>query len=95
MDKTEVLKLANLARIKLTEEEAQKLSGEFQSILGYVGEIKEVSSKDDSARTPGAFPIRNIMRKDSEGHEGGVFSERLLKEAPLSEAGYVKVKKIL
>lgn len=95
MDKTEVLKLANLARIKLTETEAEKLSGEFNSILGYVGEIKEVSGKNDFSPAPDSFPVRNILRADGEGHEGNIYSDRLLKEAPMSENGFVKVKKIL
>ena len=95
MDKTEVLKLANLARIKLTDTEAEKLSGEFDSILGYVGEIKEISSQKDISATPEDFSVRNIMREDNEGHERGVFAEKLIAEAPESEKGYVKVKKIL
>jgi aspartyl-tRNA(Asn)/glutamyl-tRNA(Gln) amidotransferase subunit C len=95
MDKTEVLKLASLARIKITETEAEKLSGEFGSILGYVGEIKEVSSKNDRSADKEAFPVRNVVRDDTAGHAGGIYSEKLLAEAPQSDKGYVKVKKIL
>jgi aspartyl-tRNA(Asn)/glutamyl-tRNA(Gln) amidotransferase subunit C len=95
MNRDEVLKLANLVRIKLTDAEAEKLSGEFDSILGYVGEIKEISSQKGDSTSPEAFPVRNIMRSDSEGHEGGIYSEKLLDEAPENEKSYVKVKKIL
>ena len=95
MDKNEVLKLANLARIKLTDREAEKLSGEFASILGYVGEIKEISNQKSVSTLPEDFSVRNVMRGDNEGHEGGIYSEKLLAEAPQSDKGYVKVKKIL
>lgn len=95
MDKTEVLKLANLARIKLTDAEAEKLSGEFDSILGYVGEIKEISQTDNRQPTTDNFPVRNVMREDSEGHKSGIHTEKLLDEAPSREGAYVKVKKIL
>lgn len=95
MNKQEVLNLANLARIRLTDAEAEKLSGEFQSILGYVGEVKEISKTDSRQPTADHFPVKNVMRKDGEGHESGIHTEKLLKEAPMSANGYLKVKKIL
>jgi aspartyl-tRNA(Asn)/glutamyl-tRNA(Gln) amidotransferase subunit C len=94
MDKTQVVKLAELARIRLKDEEAEKLSGEFESILRYVGEVKEISGKE-TAPLKESFPVRNVMRADGEGHEPGIHTEMLLDEAPQREASYVKVKKIL
>lgn len=94
MDKIEVLKLADLARIRLTETEAEKLSGEFESILKYVGEVKEVSGQAGAPLSEN-FPVRNVVREDSTGHESGIYTEQILAQAPSREGSYVKVKKIL
>jgi aspartyl-tRNA(Asn)/glutamyl-tRNA(Gln) amidotransferase subunit C len=94
MNKDEVLKLGKLARIDMTDAEAEKLSAEFESILGYVAEVKNVSgshselSKDD-------MPLRNVMREDGEPHESGIYTEKIIGEMPAAEGGYLKVKKIL
>lgn len=94
MDKDKVLALAKLSRIKISDGEAQSLSHEFDSILGYVGEVKTISI-EEALPKPSDFPVRNIMRGDGEGHESGLYTEKLLKEAPTREGSYVKVKKIL
>lgn len=99
MDKDKVLNLAKLARIELSNEEAEDLSHEFESILDYVGEVKGISS---SPRKDLGVPlglslaeIRNVFREDGAGHETGIYTEKLLNEAPSREGNYIKVKKIL
>lgn len=95
MDKDKVLKLAELSRIKISEAEADNLSHEFEAILDYVGEVKDVSSSHKSALTPENFTIRNSMREDSEPHASGLYTEKILTQAPSREGDYIKVKKIL
>lgn len=95
MNKEKVLDLAKLARIKLSDTEAESLSHEFEAILNYVGEVKEVSSTNDRRQTTDDHTIRNVMREDGEGHESGMYTEKILKEAPARSGDYVKVKKIL
>jgi len=98
MNAEEVLKLAKLARIEISAEEAENLSHEFEAILGYVGEVKEVSGLGGdlpagSGRRDGSEV--NVMREDINPHESGVFTEAILKNAPAREDDYIKVKKIL
>ncbi|MDO8424248.1 MAG: Asp-tRNA(Asn)/Glu-tRNA(Gln) amidotransferase subunit GatC [bacterium] len=93
MDKEKVLDLAKLARIEIGEDEAEKLSREFDAILGYVGEIKSVNRSLSDEKEE--FPVRNVMREDGAGHEPGLYTEKLLSQAPEREGGYIKVKKIL
>ncbi len=96
MDKDKVLDLAKLARIKISEDEAESLSHEFNAILKYVGEVKEVSPRKDLGETPGlSSGVRNLMREDGEGHESGLYTEKILASAPAREGDYIKVKKIL
>lgn len=93
MDREKVLHLAKLARIDVSETEAENLSHEFESILGYVGEVKE-ASKETSAQDRG-FLVKNVLREDAEPHESGIYTEKLLEQAPQREGDYIKVKKIL
>jgi aspartyl-tRNA(Asn)/glutamyl-tRNA(Gln) amidotransferase subunit C len=94
MDKDKVLALSKLSRIKVSEEEAESLSAEFGSILGYVGEVKAISASEPSPK-PADFPVRNVMREDGLGHEPGIYTEKILNEAPSRDGAYLKVKKIL
>lgn len=89
----DVEKLAKLVRIKIDKKEAEKLTKDLESIVGYVSRIKEVSvSYEDE---PSVGKLYNVMREDKNPHESGIFRERLLNEVPQKENGYVKVKKIL
>lgn len=94
MDAEKVLKLAELARVRISPEEAGKLSHEFDAILNYVSEVKDASA-EDGGRAPADYAVRNVLRKDSEGHDSGIYTEALLASAPAREGQFVKVKKIL
>ncbi len=93
MNAEEVLKLAKLARIEVSAEEAESLSHEFEAILGYVGQVKGITNEE--LRITNEHPLRNVMREDTNPHESGKFSEAVLKNAPDREENYIKVKKIL
>lgn len=87
----EIEHLAKLARIEMTQSEAEKMTGEIDSILGYVGKISEVAG-DVERIVP---KLHNVMRDDVPTHESGEYTEKLLKNAPFREKDYLKVKKIL
>ncbi len=93
MNKEDVLALATLSRIKISDEEALNLSSEFDAILGYVGEVKNIKNTTQDILNQSS--LRNVMRKDDEPHESGIYTERILDEVPYREGDYVKVKKIL
>ena len=93
MDKEKVLSLAKLARIEIGNEEAENLSHEFDAILNYVGEVKEVGNLGKFDKEE--FSIHNVLREDTNPHEPGIYTEKLLSQAPAREGDYIKVKKIL
>jgi aspartyl-tRNA(Asn)/glutamyl-tRNA(Gln) amidotransferase subunit C len=94
MDKDKVLGLAKLARIYITEEEAENLSHEFEGILNYVGEIKKAEGEDVDNK-PSNFPLRNVLREDNTPHVPGEYTKEILDNAPQTEGQYIKVKNIL
>ncbi|MDO8569482.1 MAG: Asp-tRNA(Asn)/Glu-tRNA(Gln) amidotransferase subunit GatC [bacterium] len=94
MDKDKVLNLAKLARIEIGDGEAESLSGEFEAILKYVGEVKEVVTEEHTNKLENVG-VLNVMREDAQPHEAGVYSQKILEQAPAREGDYIKVKKIL
>ena len=93
IDKSEVLKLAKLARIGISDSEAGELSKDFDAILGYVGEVK--SAAQGGGEATGELALKNVLREDSHPHESGIYTENILKSAPEKNGEYIKVKKIL
>lgn len=85
--------LANLARIKLTEEDKASLVKEFDSILGYVDQLKKADVSMDASGRVGA--VKNIARADAPRSISSEDRDRILNEAPDREGEFVAVKKIL
>ena len=91
IDKNEVLKLSQLARIDLTEPEANALVGEISDILDYVKTVQDIATDGDSPPPE----HRNILREDVVTNQPGAYTEALLEAAPVRHKQFVKVKKIL
>lgn len=92
LEKKDIENLANLARLQIPEEEKETLRKEVDSILGFVGEIQKLTPPE---LVKEAGVIRNVFREDTEPHLSGEFTDALLAEAPETEDGYIRVKKIL
>ncbi len=89
----DIEKLSLLARIKLTPTEKEKLQKEFGEILEYVSQLKKADTRNVEENIT-VHGLENVVRNDENANEPGRFSEKLLKEAPAVEEGYVKVKHI-
>lgn len=94
IERKDIEKLAELARIKVPEAELDRLGNEIDSILGYVGQLSEVAAAEPDEKSR-IGTVRNVLREDTDPHEPGKFSEALLSAAPRREGAYFKVKKIL
>lgn len=92
IQKEDIKKLAELARIEVGEEEAKTLAKDVEAILKYVEQVKNVSAGNDAVEENG---LVNVFREDANPHESGIFTDALLAATPEKETGYVKVKKIL
>ena len=85
--------LAILARIKLTDEDKKSLGKEFDSILGYIDQLKKVEVSIDTEGRVGA--VKNVARADEASQTSVEDKEALLAEAPDRVGDFVAVKKIL
>ena len=92
IDTNTVKHVAFLVRLGISEEEAEKFSGQFSSIIDYFNMLNEV----DTENVPPASDIanaENVLREDEV--KPSMDREEFLKNAPQSENGYVKVPTVL
>ncbi|MEK7607383.1 MAG: Asp-tRNA(Asn)/Glu-tRNA(Gln) amidotransferase subunit GatC [Patescibacteria group bacterium] len=96
ISKEEIVKLASLSRLKLSEEEIVRFQGEMGSILAYVDKLKTATSDNNDTKNEPVSPSnKNVMREDVNPHESGIYTDKLIKAAPRHDNRYIKVKKIL
>lgn len=93
MDKKDILTLASLSRLEITDAEAQAYKKDFDGILNYVDSIASVDVSGSEHYENNV--IKNVMRSDDDVYQAGSFTGDILKEAPDSKDGYFKVKKVL
>jgi aspartyl-tRNA(Asn)/glutamyl-tRNA(Gln) amidotransferase subunit C len=63
IDRDQVLHVARLARLKLTEEELERMAGELSGILEHVDRISELDL-DGVEPTSHVIALENILRPD-------------------------------
>ena len=88
-----VVKLAQLSRLKLTDEEIAKFQLELSEILSYVEMLDKVDTKglEPTYQVTG---LKNVMRADKT-LEYQAKPKDLLKNAPAIEKNQFKVKRVL
>ncbi len=88
----EVKHIAELARLKLTDEELEHFREQLSSILDHVARLQAL---DTSGIPPTAsvFPARNVPRPDQP--QPGLTTEQLLRNAPKTEADQFQVPPVL
>lgn len=89
----DVLKLARLAKLDLSNEEAESLAGEITDILGHVEQLQGVDV-DDLKPTYQVSGLKNVTREDVVKTYGADRGE-LLKNVPSVESNQIKVKRVL
>ena len=85
--------LGKLARISLSPTDTEALVHEFDSILGYIDQLKKVDVSLDVSGRVGA--VKNVMRPDIAVQSTSLTREALLNEAPHREGDFVAVKKMI
>lgn len=92
IDRQQVQKIANLARLEITSTEEEQFSEQLSGILSYFEQLSELDTQDVPPTTR-AIEISNVIRDDTLQ----VYSEResLLREAPEQEGEFFRVPQIL
>lgn len=92
LTKKEVEHIAELARLKLSDEDATKYSRQLSAILEYVEKLQSVDTTNVEP-TSQVTGLTNIMREDKIIESG--IADELVKCAPEHDGGFIKVPKIL
>ena len=92
MDKEQILHLATLARLELTDQEVETFPGQLADVLNFVKQVQDVDVDAVQARD---FSLVNVMRDDAEPFEAGENRDALLAAMPETKDDYLKTKKIL
>ena len=93
LTRDDVLKLARLSRLQLTDDEVDRFTTEIGSILHYVEQLQSVDLQDYEP-TSQVTGLTNVMRAD-EVKDYGATPTELLKNAPATERGHFKVKRVI
>lgn len=92
IDLDKVRHIAKLARIAISEAEAEKMKGELNSILDWVEQLNDV---DTDGVTPMTSAVETTLyQRPDEVTEGGK-AEAVLRNAPDAQDGFFTVPKVV
>lgn len=93
LTREDVLKLARLTKLELTEDEITKFQKELGEILGYVDSLSEVDVTDLQPTTQ-VTGLTNVTRAD-EVRAYQTDQQALLKNVPARQGNNIKVRRVL
>jgi aspartyl-tRNA(Asn)/glutamyl-tRNA(Gln) amidotransferase subunit C len=79
IERDEVLHVARLARLRLTEQEVERMARELSSVLDHIEKIGELDLEDVEP-TSHVVPLENVLRADEP--RPSLSRERALADAP-------------
>lgn len=92
ISKEEVLRIAKLARLELSEKEVEKMQKDLSAILDYFNLLKKAPKLVKAKKLAGNL---KSTRKDEIISQNREVVEKLIASAPDKKEGYIKVKTIL
>lgn len=92
VDTATVKRVAKLARIAVTDDEAKSLEGELNTILGFVEQLNEVDVTDVEPMTA---VVDVAMKKRDDAVTDGSKAADIVANAPASEDNFFQVPKVV
>ncbi len=92
LDKETVKKVANLARIRMNDEELERMAPQLSKIIGFVEQLGEVDT-DNVEPLANVVDITLALRED--GVTDGDCADKVLANAPEETQGYFVVPKVV
>lgn len=92
ISKEEVKHVANLARLAITDDVAEKFASQLAAITDFAEQLNELDTTN-VVPTTHVLPLVNVMREDKS--VPGLDREVMMKNVREQEAGQVKVPSIL
>ena len=92
VDLTTVKRVAKLARIAVNEQQAEKMVGELNNIIGFVEQLNEVNVEGVEPMTS---VVEMTMRKREDKVTDGYKADDIVANAPATEDHYFMVPKVI
>lgn len=92
ISRSDVEHVAMLARLALTDDELEQLTGELGAIVEYAAEVSSLDTADVPP-TAHPLPLVNVFRTDDP--RPGLDRDEVLSQAPAAEDGQFRVPRIL
>ena len=92
--RTDVEKIAELARLELTDAEADSFTNQLSAILGYIDQLNELDTADVPPMSHCATGDAADARRD-DVVQPSLGQQAALANAPDAEAGYFRVPKVI
>ncbi|MFC7067385.1 Asp-tRNA(Asn)/Glu-tRNA(Gln) amidotransferase subunit GatC [Brucella rhizosphaerae] len=92
VDISTVKRVAHLARIAVSEDEAERMTGELNAILGFVEQLNEVDVDGVEPMTS-VTPIKMRLREDAV--TDGNIANAIVANAPVTEENFFVVPKVV
>jgi len=87
IDRDQVLHVARLARLRLSDEEVERFQRELSTILDHIETINEIEGLDEVQPTSHVVEVENVLRPDEP--RPSLPREKVLEEAPdVAEGGF-------
>lgn len=90
--KSDVEKIAKLAKLKFSDDEKEKFTEELAKVIGYVEKLNELDLENVTP-TSQVLDLKNVMRDDEA--RSGLSQEQALMSAPARHGGFFSVPKVI
>ncbi|MDY7011460.1 MAG: Asp-tRNA(Asn)/Glu-tRNA(Gln) amidotransferase subunit GatC [Planctomycetota bacterium] len=92
IDKELIRHIALLARIEMTDEQAETLGRQFTDIVAYVDKLGELDTEGVEPMAH-ALDVRNVLAEDTPGESLSV--EQAMTNAPARDGDFYRVPKVI
>jgi len=92
LTRDEVLHVARLARVGVTDEDVTKFQNQLSQILDHFDVLRRIDTEDVPPTTH-TLPVNNVMAQDE--RRDSLSQEEVLENAPLDQDGYLRVRAVL
>ncbi len=92
VDTETVKRVARLARIAISDNDAEVMTGELNGIIGWVEQLNEV---DVEGVEPMTSVVASAIKMRDDGVTDGGYAEKIVANAPASEDNYFMVPKVI
>ena len=87
-----VVKIGNLARVDMENNQVDRITESFSPIMEMIDEVNSVDLGENIQRN---FRLKNIMREDKIREDTSVNRDAILEQFPKKQNDYLRTKKIL